>query len=213
VDAAGKLAVPVVSYTTEPGEEFHKEFFGIVGNADDLQSSTATVPMSALLNVAQGIYFVKKMFPDAFTRSVRSYNPQYFGYLSDRRKARSLPIGLPYLPRNFREPMVRRRGQAGLNALFSRERRSPGRSRLSETGTGRVDRFTGTTVYLGNSQSNSALLPYLLKHEKTLSSIPPHLCVPCIRRRGCFETMNRKMVFSTGPCRPEDAIFMPASSS
>ncbi len=78
----GKLSFPVLSYTYEPGEEFHQRFFELVGDAEKLQVETATAQFGALLNVAQGIYLIKEQFPKHFenTNYFLLY-PQYLGYL------------------------------------------------------------------------------------------------------------------------------------
>ena len=82
VDEDGELTVPQVSYTNDPGEEFHEQFYQDFGDPAELQKETATPNFNLLLNAAKGIYFVKQKFPDDFARTkyILNYNT-YFGYL------------------------------------------------------------------------------------------------------------------------------------
>ncbi|MGF1635482.1 MAG: FGGY-family carbohydrate kinase [Cyclobacteriaceae bacterium] len=81
-DELGNIAVPEVSYTTEPGEDFHKEFYHKFGNAIQLQQQTCTPNFGALINTAKGVYFSQKHYPEHFkhTKYLLNY-PQYFTFL------------------------------------------------------------------------------------------------------------------------------------
>ena len=82
VDQNGQLSVPQVSYTHEPGENFHREFFNVFGDPEVLQQETATPNFPALLNVAKGLYFIKSRYPEQFEKTKYVLNlPQYFGFL------------------------------------------------------------------------------------------------------------------------------------
>lgn len=169
VDAEGRLTVPVVSYATEPGEKFHEEFFALAGSADLLQRTTATAAMGGLLNVAQGVHFAKKTFPEDFarTRMILSY-PQYYGcFLTGRTGAEPTYSGCHTYLRDFAtgrwSEVADRLGVAG---LLPAEMKRP----WDVLGTLKpeIAAATGlsedTLVPLGVHDSNSALLPYLLKH-------------------------------------------------
>ena len=81
IDEAGELTIPVVDYTYEPGEEFHEEFYRVAGDKNDLQRSTATLELKALVNPGKGIYFLKKTYPEEFARTHRILMyAQYFAY-------------------------------------------------------------------------------------------------------------------------------------
>ncbi len=82
VDEQGKIAVPEVSYTTDPGEDFHTAFYEKCGDSIELQQSTATPNFNMLINLAKGIHFVKDRYPAQFgtIRHILTY-PQYFGYV------------------------------------------------------------------------------------------------------------------------------------
>lgn len=80
-DEEGNIAVPEISYTTEPGEDFHQEFYEKFGSAIELQQKTFTPEFSALINTAKGIYFAQKNYPEKFKNAKYLLNfPQYFTY-------------------------------------------------------------------------------------------------------------------------------------
>lgn len=75
-------AVPPVAYTTEPGEDFHRKFVKRFGGAEKIQRTTATVPMSNLLNMAQLAVFLRDRYPEEFESADALLGfPQYFGYV------------------------------------------------------------------------------------------------------------------------------------
>jgi len=81
IDEAGNLAIPELSYTTDPGEAFHKSFYKEFGTKKELQKSTCTPDFNNLLNVAKGIKFAQDTFPDDFGKTANILNlPQYFTY-------------------------------------------------------------------------------------------------------------------------------------
>jgi L-fuculokinase len=81
IDEEGNIAVPEISYTTEPGEDFHKEFYEKFGTSIELQQKTCTPELSALVNTAKGIYFSQKKYPEKFKNARYLLNfPQYFTY-------------------------------------------------------------------------------------------------------------------------------------
>ena len=77
----GRAAVPCVYYTHEPGEDFHRRFYGSFGKATDLQDRTGTPAFDAMINPAKGIFFAKERFRDDFKNvtAVLPY-PQYWGF-------------------------------------------------------------------------------------------------------------------------------------
>ncbi|MDR0487472.1 MAG: carbohydrate kinase [Treponema sp.] len=76
----GKPAVPCVYYTHEPGEDFHRLFYELFGDAKELQARTGTPVLKALINPAKGLFFVQEQFGEAFKNvtAVLPY-PQYWG--------------------------------------------------------------------------------------------------------------------------------------
>jgi L-fuculokinase len=82
LDGDGNLAVPVISYTTEPGEDFHKKFYEEFGDKKELQSITATAEFKALISIGKTIFYIRETFPDKFRNIKHLLNyPQYFGFL------------------------------------------------------------------------------------------------------------------------------------
>ncbi|MBR9998184.1 MAG: hypothetical protein KFF73_04395, partial [Cyclobacteriaceae bacterium] len=78
--------VPVISYTTDPGKEFHDEFYKEFGSRKKLQQVTGTPDFNLLINIAKGIWFVKRKFNSRFDRTRYILNlPQYFCYRLTRK--------------------------------------------------------------------------------------------------------------------------------
>jgi sugar (pentulose or hexulose) kinase len=81
VGANGEACAPCILYTHEPGPEFQERFYRLAGDPVELQASTGTPLLSALINLSKGIFLLGERFPAEFakTRLVLSY-PQYWGY-------------------------------------------------------------------------------------------------------------------------------------
>ena len=69
IDETGKLSVPEISYTTDPGDDFHKEFYHEFGDSKMLQQTTGTPDFNLLINAGKGIWFASKQFPDKFRKT------------------------------------------------------------------------------------------------------------------------------------------------
>ena len=82
IDKDGKVCVPSILYTHEPGEQFQNEFYKKCGSKADLQRSTYTPPFGSLINPAKGIMYLQKHFAAEFakTRTILNF-PQYWGYV------------------------------------------------------------------------------------------------------------------------------------
>jgi sugar (pentulose or hexulose) kinase len=81
VGADGLPCAPCVYYTYEPGEAFQERFYAFVGDPVILQKRTGTPRLSALINPAKGMFFLKERFPAQLERSELVLNyPQYWGY-------------------------------------------------------------------------------------------------------------------------------------
>ena len=80
-DKDGNLTVPELSYTTDPGQDFQNEFYRQFGDRKYLQENTGSPDFKLLLNVAKGIWFVRKKWPLKFEKTKYIFNlPQYFGF-------------------------------------------------------------------------------------------------------------------------------------
>ncbi|MCL1815012.1 MAG: FGGY family carbohydrate kinase [Treponema sp.] len=76
----GKPALPCVYYTHEPGEDFHRRFYGQFGKPEELQKRTGTPAFKAMINPAKGLFFAQEQFPELFKNTVRVLPyPQYWG--------------------------------------------------------------------------------------------------------------------------------------
>ncbi|MDL2229727.1 carbohydrate kinase [Treponema sp. OttesenSCG-928-L16] len=80
-DTAGNVSLPSIFYTHEPGDAFHDEFYREFGSPEELQKATCTPYLKAMINMAKGIYFAKKRYPEAFAKTAYLFNyPQYWGF-------------------------------------------------------------------------------------------------------------------------------------
>ncbi|QTQ16830.1 FGGY family carbohydrate kinase [Treponema parvum] len=81
-DKEGRVCAPCIFYTEEPGTEFQNEFYALAGTKEDLQKSTFSPAFDAMINLAKGIFYLKKYFPAEFakTNNILFY-PQYWGFL------------------------------------------------------------------------------------------------------------------------------------
>ncbi len=170
IDEAGELTVPVVDYTYEPGEEFHEEFYRVVGDKHDLQRRTATLELKALVNPGKGIYFLKKTYPHEFARTHRILMyAQYFAYklsgavtadvtylachtyLFDHQKVGYSAVADRLGVRDLLPPTIMDPGEvAGL--ILPEVAARTGLSPL-------------TRILVGVHDSNASLLPYLIKKQ------------------------------------------------
>ncbi len=105
IDDNGDLAIPELSYTTDPGEAFHEAFFMEMGSRKALQDQTCTPDFNVLLNVGKGIKYVQEIFGDQFNRVKHILNlPQYFSYtLTGIASAEPTYVGCHTYLWNFRE--------------------------------------------------------------------------------------------------------------
>jgi L-fuculokinase len=168
LDETGNLAAPVISYTTEPGEEFHKRFYEEFGDSQELQKTTATANFKALINMAKNIFYIKESLPDNFKKIKHLLGyPQYFGFLLTN----AYGIEKTYLgshtyiwdyQKDDWSTVVK--GMKVEN-LFPQTINSPWdilghiRPELAE----RTGLSENTIVTTGIHDSNAALLPYLIK--------------------------------------------------
>ncbi len=183
VDDDANNVVPQVAYTTDPGKEFHQQFYEKCGDPVDLQRSTATPNFNLLINPAKGICFSQQLFPDEFSKvkhlllyaqlfgfwltGESCADPTYVGnhtYLwdfennkwsdvVDRLNIRHL------LPKSFKNPW---------DSLGSIKPEIAERTGLSKD----------TIVTVGIHDSNASLLPYIIsKNEPFLLNSTGTWCV------------------------------------
>lgn len=169
LDGRGELALPVVSYTTEPGEAFHEEFFAAVGDSGPLQRITATPRLPNLLNLAQGIFFVRRHYPESFarTRAILGYAQYYGHWLTGAAGAEPTYTGCHTHLWDFRRgawSVVAER--LGILELLPPRLRAPWEplGPIRPEIAARTGLSPETVVPMGIHDSNAALLPYLLQY-------------------------------------------------
>lgn len=167
----GGLAFPVVSYTTEPGDDFHRKFFSEFGDPSKLQKTTASAELKALINIGQGIYFIRENFPSAY-RNIKGFlnYPQYYGFLMTGRAG----IEKTYLGSHTylwdyekNEWSTVARG-LGADRLFPKNFQRPWDvlGKISDEFASQTGLNPETIVTLGIHDSNGSLLPYIISGLK-----------------------------------------------
>ncbi|MBN2283363.1 MAG: carbohydrate kinase [Deltaproteobacteria bacterium] len=167
LDEEGNITLPVVSYTYDPGEEFHRRFLHVCGDARTLQRETATPDYPGLGCLGKGIYFAKEHFKEEFQKTRAILNlPQYFGYVLTGEKAvEHTYLGCTTFLWNFDamewSPVVDALGiRDVLPARIARPWDVLGR--LSPAVARKTGLSENVRVTVGIHDSNSALLPYLI---------------------------------------------------
>lgn len=171
VDADGCLAMPVLSYTTDPGEAFHNEFYSRFGDPDKLHMETATPNMPGLGCMAKGIYFASQRFPEEFAKTTTILGlPQFYGHLltGNRGAEYTFMATHTYLwdfDRCDYGPLV---DAMGIRKLMPPKIQRPWD--VLGTVAPEISKRTGipetAVVTLGIHDSNASMLPYLVKVSK-----------------------------------------------
>jgi sugar (pentulose or hexulose) kinase len=177
LDEDGRPCTPVIDYTTEPGEDFHREFYREAGGRDELQIETATLELKALVNPAKGIYFLKQRFPERFkkTRHIL-FLPQYFSYLLTGEIAADYTYAgcHTYLWNFTRNEWSSAADKLGIRTLLPRRVMKPWEvlGTVKEELAAELSLSPGCIVTPGIHDSNASLLPYLVdtKEDFVLNS-------------------------------------------
>jgi sugar (pentulose or hexulose) kinase len=164
----GKPSVPCLYYTHEPGDAFHDRFYRSFGSPEQLQARTGTPSLKALINAAQGIFFVKERYPERFTRTAHLLMyPQYWGYrFTGKAGAEGTYIGNhTYLWDQLEGRLSTVAEGLGVSSLMPGELNNSWD--ILGTITGELAQKTGLSedviVTMGIHDSNSALLPHFAK--------------------------------------------------
>lgn len=166
----GKPSIPCISYTNEPGDAFHEEFYRTVGDPNELQRVTATARFGALTNLAQGVFYAQRQFPEGWrnTEWVLNY-PQYFGFrLTGNVGAEYTYVGCHSYLWDFTEgdwSVVADR--LGMREKLPKEVRRSWEvlGTVSDTVAQRTGLRKDTVVTMGIHDSNASLLPYLISEQ------------------------------------------------
>lgn len=171
IDDNGELSVPVVAYTNEVDEILHSDFYRNMGDPDTLQRQTGTAQVKPLINLGKLIYFLQTRFPDRFdnTKSILFY-PQYFGYrLTGTVSADFTYAGCHTYLWDFKKwSWSNLCDKLGIRENLPVEVKRPGEvlGTISPDIAERTGLSSETEVTVGIHDSNSSLIPYLVKDEK-----------------------------------------------
>ncbi|MCR5217760.1 FGGY family carbohydrate kinase [Treponema sp.] len=169
-DDQGKQTLPCVFYTEDPGEDFQKEFYSLCGSPRDLQKECQTPLLSSMINMAKGIFFAKRYFPQGFaaTKKIISY-PQFWTYFFTGNfcAERTFLACHTYLWNQNKDSYSSVADKLGIRQLLSDNIADT----ISFQGTITEDfaKKTGLSqdvqVTAGIHDSNASLLPYLAKEN------------------------------------------------
>lgn len=183
LDAAGELALPVLAYTTDPGEAFHTAFAARFGDPLTIQRQTATPSMPGLGCMAKGLAYVMERYPADFARTTTILNlPQYYGFLLTGQPG----LDQTYLGSHTGLWDFHKRTWSGVTERLGVRDKLPEKIRkpweVLGTVTPEIARRTGlapdTIVTVGIHDSNASLLPYLISvHEPFLLLSTGSVCV------------------------------------
>lgn len=171
IDDSGKLPVPCISYTHDPGEDFHNEFFENFGSRIELQQTTGTPDFNLLLNVAKAIYYLKINFSEEFNsvRHILNLN-QYFGYmLTGITGAEPTYIGSHTYLWDFKKGYWSEvADKLGIKSLLPEHINRPWDvlGRITPEIASKTGISKEAIVTYGIHDSNAALLPYLITRDK-----------------------------------------------
>jgi L-fuculokinase len=173
----GKPAVPVISYTNDPGDDFHKDFFRNFGERESLQRTTGTPDFNLLINPGKGIWFTSIKYPDHFKNVTHILNyPQYFGYLlTGKIGVEPTYTGCHTYLWNFdNKEWSGLTEKMGIRGFLPKEVNNPWDilGKITADMAAKTGLNPETEVTLGIHDSNASLLPYLitLKEEFVLNS-------------------------------------------
>ncbi|MCX7805347.1 MAG: FGGY family carbohydrate kinase [Planctomycetota bacterium] len=166
--ADGSLALPNISYDTDPGAETRKAFFERFGDPGKLQAETCTPPLPLLINPGIQIFWLQRQYPKRF-RSVATiqFLPQYIGFLLTGRTAvEPTYCGChTYLWDFDGNRFGRIARELGVADMFPGNMNNPWdvQGTLSPEWAKKTGLPCDCIVTCGIHDSNSSLLPYLVK--------------------------------------------------
>mgnify|MGYP001167426369 FL=1 len=171
LDEQGRVALPPLSGSTDPGEDVQASFDALIGDPRRIQRRMATPRMPFLSVMARGIHYVKERYPELFARTRTLINlPQYYGYLLTGQTGNERTyMGTHTALWDFeRMDWSEVRERLGVEALIP-----PTLSRAWDvlgTLTPEVARKTGLSpevrVTMGIHDSNAAMVPFLIKQPE-----------------------------------------------
>ena len=171
IDKKGNPSVPVVAYTNEVDDNFHDEFYNLAGSREELQVKTATAEVKPLINYAKLIYFLKKRFPEDFKKTEKIlFYPQYFSCkLTGKTAADFTYAGCHTYLWDYNEwRWSDVADKLGILSKLPENVNKPGDilGKISDKITEKTGLDPKTIVTTGIHDSNSSLLPYLIRGEE-----------------------------------------------
>ena len=172
LDKDGRLTVPCVYYTHDPGEEFHHRFYQNFGSIGELQVRTGTPNLKSLINAAKGFFFVKeKYFKEIQKTALVLLYPQYWGYrFTGKTGIESTYLGChTYLWDQVDSCFSSVAEDLKITGLMPRQVRNSWDILGTITGefAGKTGLDKNVIVTMGIHDSNSSLLPYFAKKGET----------------------------------------------
>lgn len=165
----GDPCAPCFFYTYDPGPEFQERFYRFAGDRRELQEITGTPPLSAMINPAKGLFFIRENHPEYFSRARFILNyPQYWVYrFTGGACAEGTFVGChSYLwdwKRNRYSDVADRLGVTEKMPYPLRNSWEVA-GRLTSTTSVRTGLDARTIVTMGIHDSNASLLPHLAKY-------------------------------------------------
>jgi len=158
LDAEGRLAMPVISYNHEVGESVKRAFFEEFGSPEELYECTGTPPLGQLLNAGIQLFWIRKEFPERYTRVKRIlFLPQYVIHSFSKLEATELTsLGCHTYLWDLAE---------GSWSSVAEGLDVPSRSPTIRSVWERLGEAEGVVVTPGIHDSNAALLPYLVRER------------------------------------------------
>jgi sugar (pentulose or hexulose) kinase len=174
LDAAGKVSLPCIFYTYEPGDWFQEAFYAKCGSREELQKNTFSPPLGSLVNPSKGIFFMQLLYAEQWknVHTIINY-PSYWSYeLTGILGSEPTYLGChTHLWNHAEQKYSYVADTLGIRNLL------PVNYHNSYEGLGKISaetvKATGlspdTIVTMGIHDSNASLLPYLIR-ENTGSS-------------------------------------------
>ncbi|MDA3961594.1 MAG: FGGY family carbohydrate kinase [Planctomycetota bacterium] len=172
LDCDGELSLPVIGYDHSLSDAqqaaLDADFYAACGDEKALQRETGTCDLPLLINPSKMLQFAKGAYPEGFARTVRLLNyPQYWGFKLTERQATEPTFSFNHThlynvatraPSSCAEAL-------GVDSMLLRQFKRPWDKLGTLTGALQFELgLPPLPVAVGIHDSNSALLPYLIKH-------------------------------------------------
>ncbi|HMB00790.1 MAG TPA: FGGY family carbohydrate kinase [Spirochaetota bacterium] len=187
LDSKGKLSTPPVAYTTETDDSFSSRFFSRTGSREELQQKTATAEIGSMVNVAKKIFFLQQTYPERFKKTTNIlYMPQYLGFLlTGNIGCEPTYAGChTYLLDPYKKKLSFVADKLGIRKQLPADFKNSWDilGHVSSAFAGATGLSTECRVTMGVHDSNSSLVPFLIKKHNFILNSTGTWCVamhPC----------------------------------